>query len=97
MPRATLLVGFQGSHGHIRIPLDVSIAGDRSPCFVGDFFYDCENNFFLQISVTSRSIFKFVVKCLVFIRKMWFFNKYTNTLTLCSWIRFCFDQHVSFF
>ena len=28
---------------------------------------------------------------------MWFFNKYTNTLTLCSWIRFCFDQHVSFF
>ena len=30
---------------------------------------------FLQISVSSRSIFKFVVKCLFFIRKMWFFNK----------------------
>ena len=38
VPRATLLVGCQGSHGHNRIPLDVSITGDRSYCFVADFF-----------------------------------------------------------
>ena len=48
IPRASLLVGCQGSHGHIRIPLDVSITGDRSSCFVADFFFDCfsKNNFF---------------------------------------------------
>ena len=74
MPPATLLVGCQGSHGHVRIPLDVSITGDRSSCFVADFFMIVKI-IFLQISVTSRSIFKFVVKCLVFVRKMWFFNK----------------------
>ena len=94
-----MLVGCQGSHGHIRIPLDVSMTGDRSSCFVADFCFDCvsKNIFFLQISVSSRSVFKFVLKCLFLIRKMCFFNKYTNTLTSCSWIRFWFDKHVSFF
>ena len=39
IPRVSLLVGCQGSHGHIRIPLDVSITGDLSSCFVADFFF----------------------------------------------------------
>ena len=46
LPRATLLVSY-----HIRIPLDVSITGDRSSCFVADFFFfDCvsKNIFFYR-------------------------------------------------
>ena len=93
-----MLVGCQGSHGHIRIPLDVSITGDRSSCFVADFFkivflkiifYRFQFQVDLYLSLFSNVYF--------FIRKMWFLNKYTNTLTSCSWIRFWFDQHVSFF
>ena len=33
-----MLVGCQGSHGYIRILLDVWITGDLSSCFVADFF-----------------------------------------------------------
>ena len=53
IPRASLLVGCQGSRGHIRIPLDVLITGDRSSCFVADFFFIVflKIIFFLQISV----------------------------------------------
>ena len=34
----------------IRIPLDVSITGDQSSCFVADFFFDCvsKNIFFYR-------------------------------------------------
>ena len=53
-------MGCQGSHGHIRIPFDVSITCDRSSCFVADFFFDysvSKNNFFyrFQFQVDSRS------------------------------------------
>ena len=50
VPRATLLVGCQGSHGHIRIPLDVLITGDRSSCFVADFFMIVKIIFFTDFS-----------------------------------------------
>ena len=50
LPRATLLVGCQGSHGHIRIPLDVSITGDRSSRFVADFIMIVKIIFFTDFS-----------------------------------------------